>query len=287
MKRGQWIKYIAVVLTFIVMAGFFWPGATTRVNATEVGEGGDTSMTSWSVVVSFNENGGEFSKETKTEHFPNGENVLGTFTTSSGADSIFSISIPENLVITREGYKLIGWMYNLDNNVYTSQDVIPESKYSDGNIVFTAVWEPLKSVTIIFDGNGGVISGHSEENVTEVEGEPSFQGTISDDIGVDREGYDFYGWLSSYDNGIYNSKNPQYLIEWETLNASSITFTAQWVWDGSTIIPNESLALTAGTPYTLSPGTWTVNGDDYSYVSSGNGLTFYVGSDGTYTFTKN
>ena len=75
MKRNnnQWAKYVAVVLTFMIMAGFFLPGAKAEVKATEGTESAEMEgesnepvpLASWSVSISFDTNGGGFSEEVK------------------------------------------------------------------------------------------------------------------------------------------------------------------------------------------------------------------------------
>lgn len=224
-NRKQWMKYAAVILSFLIMAGFFMPGTKTQVNATETdgsvsggniisnnengsGEGAVVEETngenevityadSWSVTVSFLVNEGEFPSEVEEIHFPSGGNVYRTYTTTSGADTkVDTITIPNDLQPTKEGYKFAGWLCNIDNIIYQPGETTEESTFSKGNI----------------------------------------------------------------------------------------TFTAQWEWDGKSIIVNEPLLLKSGEQYTLDSGTWTVNSDGYSYTG---GTTFYVGTDGSYTFTKN
>ena len=67
-------------------------------------------------------------------------------------------------------------------------------------------------------------------------------------------------------------------------NKTEMKITVAGSWMKSGVIPSGSLVrLSANNPYTLGDGNWNVSGDSTSYVG---GNTFYVGSDGDYTFTK-
>ena len=179
MKKRQWIKYTPVVLAFVIMAGLFWPGMKTQVNATETEE----QTADWSIKVQYN--WGEKTEEIEI----------------SPVSGMYSFNLKES--VNRDGYSFKGWIKNSDTS-------------------------------IVYEGG----------DYMQIEGKDTNKDTV-------------------------------------------IVFTAQWEWDGKTIVPNESLALEAEVPYVLSAGTWNVSGDEYSYTSSENGLTFYVGSNGNYTFTKN
>ena len=69
MKNGQWIKYTAVVLTFVIMAGFFWPGMKAQVNATETEE----QTADWNIKVQYN-----WGEETEEIEISPVSGVMGT-----------------------------------------------------------------------------------------------------------------------------------------------------------------------------------------------------------------
>lgn len=238
-NRKQWMKYAAVVLAFVVMAGFFMPENKAEVRATETGStvsGGNvetqepvmTIADSWRVVVSFETNGGVFSEEAKI-HFPDGGNIYMTQTTDSGGETPIAVAIPSDLKPTREGYVFRGWSCNIDSKDYQPGETTAEFKYSDENILFTAKWEALKNVTIKYDANGGIYDSVLEEPYQQVEGENEITIKFSDDIMPSLENHEFSGWLCSLNNTVYTLNEPEAVFKWEDIaDGQVITFTAQW-----------------------------------------------------------
>ncbi len=67
-------------------------------------------------------------------------------------------------------------------------------------------------------------------------------------------------------------------------NKTQMQITVAGSWTKSGVIPSGlPVRLSANKLYTLGEGNWSVSGDSTSYAG---GNTFYVGSDGDYTFTK-
>lgn len=279
-NKKQWMKYVAVVLAFVVMAGLFWPGNKAEVKATETGSsvsGGNVEtgeLTAWSIGVVYDLGtedatwGAEYEIEIKP--------VSGSY--------FINIPTPDPV---RQGYEFVGWTKANDNTKYKAGNMI-EILAKDTNestqITFTAQWQENPYVTILYKSDETTAAEEKRYHSDDAE-ELTIDFTL-DCFKVDpeRPGYLFAGWKCDLDGNVYSKASPA-VFKWNNVTSSQIVFTMQWEWDGKSITESgRTYSLKAGTPYILDTGTWNVSGDDYSYTG---GNTFYVGTDGDYTFTKN
>ncbi len=194
--------------------------------------------------------------------YSGGEDVSGIPETVHGIDDpiyyqdevILSEEIP-----SRSGYTFSGWEY--DGTVYPAGEtfIVPDAPYQivEGDyeiymayITLTASWIPNQH-TIIYDGNGAASGVPAAQQA-------GYETTVTAAAAPVREGYTFTGWLS-------------------------MTLTAQWeVANTGGISSAGSYYLLRGQPYSLNGVTKTER-DEGVYAG---GITFYVPSDGFYTFTE-
>lgn len=187
----------------------------------------------------------------------------------------------------RPGYEFVGWTKENDAAKYKAGGALIEISGKDTNestqIVFTAEWKEMPYLKVTYLNNNETVS---TEKVYRTDETGSFSLKFPDVS--NKEGYNFIGWQCN--NGItYNSAE---VLKWaDFANISEATFTAQWEWDGKSILANATFILNPETAYTLSEGNWIVSkdgeSDGYSYISSDNEMPIYVGTEGNYTFTKN
>ena len=200
-------------------------------------------------------------------------------------DETFNLTVTENVPI-KLYYKFKEWVCGIDNLPYETGSVIENlswKTYADQTITFTAGWEELPSVMLEYIRYDGEIITDSVQQVSESEENFSVELPIDDS---EYSSYKFAGWLhtdESMNEGIlYPVDGEAPTFSWKTYGGKNITFTAQWAWDEYTISGAGEYTLSAGKPYCLGEGIWTVNGDDYSYAG---GSVLYVEQDGTYTFS--
>ena len=370
MKRNnnQWAKYVVVVLTFVIMAGFFLPGAKAEVKATEdmalvAGEsvsGGNvvaeepvmTELDSWSIKVNYVSEGV----------------IINSGSASGTPDSGATIEIPSNMCLTKSNWTFEGWSYEgkiyevspeygnsiwigYDQNV-TEVTLVAQWRANPALITYTAngtvfaqnnvsqedTSNPNLSIKIIEDipiqegfiFNGWLYKGNIVTADTVFSWEEFAGGTIdleadwiedkqvrvnfkSGDMDVldpqlitndrieggifvvelpdalEQEGMVFEGWICDAGNELISSiEGNIYTFLWDKCkNGQIINFAAKW-WDGKSIAESgKTYSLTPQTPYILGGGNWTINNDEYTYYGEESGTTFYVGTEGNYTFTKN
>lgn len=285
-NRKQWMKYAAVILSFLIMAGFFMPGTKTQVNATETegsvnGGNVETEETiAWSIGVVYNL-GAEDATWTDAEG-----NDVKYETVISPESGKFCFYIPEPDPV-RTGYEFVGWTKEGDDTKYKA-GVLVEISSDDTNentqIDFTAQWQENPYVTILY--KSGETTVVEEKKYRSDDAEKLTIDFMLDCFQKDPEqpGYLFAGWKCDLDGEVYSKTSPA-VIQWDDISSGQIVFTMQWKWDEKNIKESgKEYPLKAGTSYTLDSGTWTVNSDGYSYTG---GTTFYVGTEGSYTFTKN
>lgn len=139
------------------------------------------------------------------------------------------------------------------------------------------------TINITYDLNGG--SSDTISNSKYMTSEEKFSITLA--VAPTKDDAVFAGWLSSIDNKLYQPEEVISELSSSTYNGQEITFTAQWNMQGedesTTITQGTTRELQAGTKYQLGEGSWQVSGDPSVYVG---GNEFYVGTTGSYTFTK-
>ena len=178
---------------------------------------------------------------------------------------------------SRSGYTFNGWEY--DGTVYPAGEtfIVPDAPYQivEGDyeiymayITLTASWTPNQH-TITYDGNGAASGVPAAQQA-------GYETTVTAAAAPVREGYTFTGWLSSAGE-IYPAGGMF------TMPDSDMTLTAQWeVANTGGISSAGSYYLLRGQPYSLNGVTKTER-DEGVYAG---GITFYVPSDGYYTFTE-
>ena len=142
---------------------------------------------------------------------------------------------------SRVGYAFAGWQISDSETAFTGATVVTE------NITVVAQWTPNADVTVIFDANGGVLTGASSVEV---------QGGLS--LGTEmptaptRVGYVFAGWTIQGTETVFTSTTPvlediTVVAQW-TANANvTVTFDA----NGGTLTGASSVEVQGG----LSLGT--------------------------------
>lgn len=289
-NRKQWRKYAAVVLAFVVMAGLFMPGTKTQVNATGTEgsvSGGNVTLENQIMTITDN-------KSISVIYNLGYEDAI--WQDGKPADMILPddegrYSITE-LVPVRAGFKFVAWVkdYGLESAIYyESGDVLgtADDFVDVSSIELTARWEEMLAnwpITVVYDLGADDVTWNAkyENKINPVSGSYFINIPAPDPV---RKGYEFVGWVKESDDIKYKASDNIEISGRDIDESTQITFTAQWEWDGESITESgKTYSLKAGTPYTLGTGTWTVSGDDYNYTG---GSTFYVGTDGDYTFTKN
>ena len=187
-------------------------------------------------------------------------------------------SIIGNLPTAKKyGYTFNGWEY--DGTVYPAGEtfIVPDAPYQivEGEyeiymayITLTASWTPNQH-TITYDGNGAASGVPAAQQA-------GYETTVTAAAAPVREGYTFTGWLSS--TGETYPAGGTF-----TMPDSDMTLTAQWeVANTDGISSAGSYYLLRGQPYSLN-GVTKTEGDEGVYAG---GITFYVPSNGYYTFTE-
>ena len=127
---------------------------------------------------------------------------------------------------TREGYIFQGWTGSNGSDASFDVQIV---KGTTGNLEYTAQWRKLCQVSIIFDLDGGSVSG--AETLT-------FNQENEDDAGYtftlpaeepERADYFFDGWICSADNKTYEPGDSVTRAYNTFLTTETITFTANWV----------------------------------------------------------
>lgn len=158
-NRKQWMKYAAVVLAFVVMAGLFMPGTKTQVNATgtegSVSDGninGDETLPpveditpedGWKVTVNFSAGEGVEWDEEATKQTP----IL--------SGGVYKITFPEQPQPKKEKCFFEGWKCeSLSDDLYKSGNltIASEKITHDTEFTFTAQWTWDNTFPIESDG---------------------------------------------------------------------------------------------------------------------------------------
>lgn len=276
-NKKQWMKYTAVVLSFLIMAGLFMPGTKTQVNAT----GTESSVSGGNVISEEPVMTLSDSWSIKVNYVSDGV-IVGTGSAEGTISSGATVVIATNIQPTKDKWTLAGWSYN--GNLYeiredTDTSILIEYNQNVTEITLEAQWR-ANPATVIYNANG---STFAQSEVTHEDISNTNLSIKIIESTPTKEGYIFNGWLY---NGSSITADTEF--SWNDFAGGTIKLEADWIeeeWDGKSITESgKTYSLKAGTPYTLGTGTWTVSGDDYSYTG---GSTFYVGTDGDYTFTKN
>jgi len=258
------IKYLSVILAFIIMIINSLPGTAVKVNASdlenvsegsiaealsETGDGltatptvpedvtvemgGDASAgTEGSGTVGTEDETGLWTV-TVTYNLAGAEDATGVFKggvyqpapiTGGYADEIYFVTPKEEP--TKEGYAFGGWLYSGDGEVYEPgvEIVFTRAQHQNAEITFTAMWE---AVTVVFDYNDGISEKSSEIITNQKLGEVG-NFTIVLATKPARTNYRFLGWLCSVDNKIYEAGIEKNDLIWNDYAGTEITFTAQW-----------------------------------------------------------
>ena len=168
-----------------------------------------------------------------------------------------------------------------------------QGSVSDGNLGGDGTLPPVEditpedgwSVTVNFSAGDGVEWDEEATKQTPILSGGVYEIIFPEQPQPKKEKCFFEGWkCESLSDDLYKSGNLKIASE-KITHDTEFTFIAQWTWDNTFPIESGGVyPLKAETQYTLGTGTWTVSGDDYNYTG---GSTFYVGTDGDYTFTKN
>lgn len=112
---------------------------------------------------------------------------------------------------TRDGYEFLGW-----NDGTKNFDAGAEYTMPDNNVTFTAQWKQTKFM-VRYEANGAT-SGTVPKEESILAG-TKINVQTSD---LKRDGYDFDGWLCSFDNAVHEAG---YTF---TMPEKNVTITAQW-----------------------------------------------------------
>lgn len=122
-------------------------------------------------------------------------------------DSVFRLAAAP----TRDGYEFLGW-----NDGTKNFDAGAEYTMPDNNVTFTAQWKQTKFM-VRYEANGAT-SGTVPKEESILAG-TKINVQTSD---LKRDGYDFGGWLCSFDNAVHEAG---YTF---TMPEKNVTITAQW-----------------------------------------------------------
>lgn len=288
----QWIKYAAVVMAFMMMAGFFLPDFKAQVRATEVtvtedgtgevtpeegensdiipGEDGTQEISPWTVIVHYKLD------QNASEDFHTVEQVSSQVT--GGYEDVIQIPLLKEEP-DLENHYFLGWVCETNDGsveIGETDIYVSRGEEEEKNVVLVAQWEEYENLVFAFDqANGEITEDKRYKGTDETELEIKLPEVSA------REGLSFTGWLCDFDSKVYMDG---VAFQWKNLaNTSKITFTAQWEWDGSLITSEmNSYNLSQGVAYRLAENmSWSVNNDGYAYTG---GITFYVAEEGTYSF---
>lgn len=308
-KMKQWLKYIAVLCSVLIMAVVCFPTFGSKVSAEETVSGNTAQTenesimpvenTSWTLTIKYDLVGGVWNKT--------GTDTIES-TIAAGSGGAFTFNLTKEIP-TKMSYKFLGWeCKTLGEGILNCEKEFKYSSMSEAEtIILTAVWEDNPCVVnIVYDGNGIVLEGEGygqsikqQENDDSGGYETFFTVTVTSNE-PDKEGYRLVGWKDA-DGNIYTAGNTV-TYNWadyssgDSDNPQVITFTASWEQEitpdegenkeddtESGIPTNGENKLKANTKYVLGGGTWTVEGDPTIYEG---GREFYVEVEGTYTFKQ-
>ena len=228
-NKKQWVKYISVVLSFMIMAGFCFVDAKVQVNATEeetkTEEGGNdeevtleepvmTVSDSWNITVKYI-NGSEENTET----------IVATV--GSGA----TIELTE---LNKTNWTFEGWLYNGEyygkNTEKGNMIFIPYNETGNiTEITVRAQWR-ANSVTIIYNANEKEFAKYTVEH-NDIEN-PNVSIKLIEETPT-MDGSTFNGWL-------YNGKSvtADTVFTWEEFAGKTIELQADWKTDNWSITVN-------------------------------------------------
>ena len=115
----------------------------------------------------------------------------------------------------KDGYNFLGWLYSYDNTVYETADLAGFTM-PDEDVTLTAQWQKLYTLTVVYDDGTTADAEYSY-----AEGEEMTDVPTADPV---KGGYEFQGWLYSYDNTVYETAD----LAGFTMPDEDVTLTAQW-----------------------------------------------------------
>ena len=153
-------------------------------------------------------------------------------------------------VITKDGYRLIGWSTTADNaNTKVTFPYAPA-----GNITLHALWAQEFSVTYALDGGAGTLPTSDDR----IQGEKF---NLAASTGLTKKGYTFGGWNDG--TTTYNA-GAQY-----TMGGSAVTLTAVWNEIPVTLTGNDITVKTNNDVGTISlPTAAGGSGDGFDYTTT-------------------
>ena len=131
--------------------------------------------------------------------------------TKQTEDRVVGIDFNLAAAPTRDGYEFLGW-----NDGTKNFDAGAEYTMPDNNVTFTAQWKQTKFM-VRYEANGAT-SGTVPKEESILAG-TKINVQTSD---LKRDGYDFDGWLCSFDNAVHEAG---YTF---TMPEKNVTITAQW-----------------------------------------------------------
>lgn len=131
--------------------------------------------------------------------------------TKQTEDRVVGIDFNLAAAPTRDGYEFLGW-----NDGTKNFDAGAEYTMPDNNVTFTAQWKQTKFM-VRYEANGAT-SGTVPKEESILAG-TKINVQTSD---LKRDGYDFGGWLCSFDNAVHEAG---YTF---TMPEKNVTITAQW-----------------------------------------------------------
>lgn len=131
--------------------------------------------------------------------------------TKQTEDRVVGIDFNLAAAPTRDGYEFLGW-----NDGTKNFDAGAEYTMPDNNVTFTAQWKQTKFM-VRYEANGAT-SGTVPKEESILAG-TKINVQTSD---LKRDGYDFVGWLCSFDNAVHEAG---YTF---TMPEKNVTITAQW-----------------------------------------------------------
>ena len=131
--------------------------------------------------------------------------------TKQTEDRVVGIAFNLAAAPTRDGYEFLGW-----NDGTKTFDAGAEYTMPDNNVTFTAQWKQTKFM-VRYEANGAT-SGTVPKEESILAG-TKINVQTSD---LKRDGYDFDGWLCSFDNAVHEAG---YTF---TMPEKDVTITAQW-----------------------------------------------------------
>ena len=249
----QWMKYSMVIMSFVIMAGYFLGYPMVDVNASDVAtvsenavsvfsEGGNEAEGADSMT-GVESNAGETEAENGTEIIAEGTNESWNVTIkydindSSGSfneiqytpellSGAYTIYISEEIPIY-SGHRFVGWSSSNEGAyIQPGQEMVFVAGTASGQVVtLTAKWEELPKVTIAYVGeNESIETATIQQNA---ETDETFNLTVTEHVPT-KAYFKFKEWVCGIDNLPYEMGSVIENLSWKTYAGQMITFTAEW-----------------------------------------------------------